>query len=221
MASLIQDYEQQYAVLSAEITSDIGKINRISGVERKELISTVNSSLDEVQELLEQMQLEIRDANASNKTGLTSRLNCYQAELKRLKQEFVNAKTNRNDTTISIESTDYDNMGESINDEQQRRLLDNSERIERTGNRLADGYRTILETEQIGTTVLQDLAEQREQIQRTRSRLRETNEDLRLSSRIMNSMIVRSLRERAILYGVVFLFIVVVSLSIYLSVSKD
>lgn len=29
--SLIQDYEQQYAVLSAEITSDIGKIGRISG----------------------------------------------------------------------------------------------------------------------------------------------------------------------------------------------
>lgn len=31
MASLIQDYEQQYAVLSAEITSDIGKISRITG----------------------------------------------------------------------------------------------------------------------------------------------------------------------------------------------
>lgn len=117
------------------------------------------------------MQLEIRDANASNKAGLTSRLNCYQAELKRLKQEYVNAKNNRGDTTISIESTDYDNIGDSINDEQQRRLLDNSERIERTGNRLADGYRTILETEQIGATVLQDLSEQREQIQRSRARV--------------------------------------------------
>lgn len=80
MASLIQDYEQQYAVLSAEITSDIGKISRISGgklcfpnrsivkihmavfliffqflinqAERKELITKVNSSLEEVQELV-------------------------------------------------------------------------------------------------------------------------------------------------------------------------
>lgn len=170
---------------------------------------------------MEQIQLEIRDANSSNKGGLTNRLNCYQAELKRLRQEFVNAKNSRNDTTILFESPDYDNVGESINDEQQRRLLDNSERIERTGNRLADGYRTILETETIGATVLQDLSEQREKIQRSRSRLRETNEDLRLSSRIMNSMIVRSLRERAVLYGVILLFIVVVSLSIYLSVSKD
>lgn len=120
---------------------------------------------------LEQIQLEIREANSGNKSGLTNRLNCYQAELKRLKQEYVNAKNNRNDTTISFESTDYDNVGDSINDEQQRRLLDNSERIERTGNRLADGYRTILETESIGTNVLQDLSEQREKIQRSRARV--------------------------------------------------
>lgn len=119
--------------------------------------------------------MEIRDANSSNKGGLTNRLNCYQAELKRLKQEFVNAKNSRNDTTISFESPDYDNAGESINDEQQRRLLDNSERIERTGNRLTDGYRTILETETIGATVLQDLSEQREKIQRSRSRVRSLN----------------------------------------------
>lgn len=80
MASLIQDYEQQYAVLSAEITSDIGKISRITGgklcfanrsiikihmefdvifpkflinpAERKELITKINSSLEEVQELV-------------------------------------------------------------------------------------------------------------------------------------------------------------------------
>lgn len=122
---------------------------------------------------LEQIQLEIREANSTNKSGLTNRLNCYQAELKRLKQEFVNAKNNRNETSISLfESTDYDNVGDSINEEQQRRLLDNSERIERTGNRLADGYRTILETETIGATVLQDLSEQREKIQRSRSRVR-------------------------------------------------
>lgn len=190
----------------------------------------------------EQIQLEIRDASSNNRSGLTNRLNCYQAELKRLNQEFINAKNNRNDTTITLfESSDYDNASGSINDEQQRRLLDNSERIERTGNRLADGYRTILETEAIGASVLQDLAEQREKIQRSKERvrllhlikvfpysilvnllqLREANEDLRLSSRIMNSMIIRSLKERAVLCGVILLFIIVVSISIYLSVSKN
>lgn len=85
MTSLIQDYEQQYAVLSAEITSDIGKISRLSGginlcsinrsketpygslsnfllsiflinsAERRELVAKINSSLEEVQELVNKL----------------------------------------------------------------------------------------------------------------------------------------------------------------------
>lgn len=98
-------------------------------------------------------------------------MNCYQAELKRLKQEFVNAKTTlKNDSAAQLyDSSDFDDIG--IKEEQQKRLLDNSERIERSGNRLAEGYRTILETESIGTTVLQDLAQQRETLQRSRARV--------------------------------------------------
>ena len=115
---------------------------------------------------LEQIGLEIRDADPNTKIGLTNRLNCYQAELKRLKQEFSNAKNISVDGSPSRYESSYD-----IDDEQQRRLLDNSERIERAGNRLADGYRTILETESIGTTVLQDLSQQRETLQRSRARV--------------------------------------------------
>lgn len=119
---------------------------------------------------LEQMGLEIRDAETSTKASLTSRLNCYHAELKRLKQEFQNAKS---ETHVNLyDSSDFDELTTSgMSGEQQRRLLDNSERIERTGNRLTEGYRTILETEAMGTSVLQDLSIQREAIRKTRSRV--------------------------------------------------
>lgn len=167
---------------------------------------------------LEQMGLEVQDVDSTIKSNFVSRLNCYQAELKRLTQEFQNAK---NETQIQMyDSSDFDELTTSgMNNQQQRRLLDNSERIERTGNRLAEGYRTILETEQIGASVLQDLSSQRETIKKSRSRLREANEDLRQSSRIMNSMIMRSLRERAVLFGVVTIFIVVVCSTFYYAVT--
>nr|CAD7446524.1 unnamed protein product [Timema bartmani] len=60
--------------------------------------------------------------------------------------------------------------GVSMKEEQKLRLLDNSERIERTGHHLNAGYRIILETEEIGSQVLQDLHSQRETIQKSRSR---------------------------------------------------
>lgn len=169
---------------------------------------------------LEQLGLEIQGADATTKASVTPRFNCYQAELKRLAQEFQNAK---HETQVQMyDSSDFDELTTSaISSEQQRRLLDNSERIERTGNRLADGYRTILETEKIGAEVLQDLSMQRETIQKSRTRLREADEDLRQSSRIMNSMIMRSLRERAVLFGVGVVFVVVVFSTIYFSITHD
>lgn len=164
------------------------------------------------------MGLEIQDVDSTTKASLTSRHLAYQAELKRLTQEFQNAK---NETQIQLyDSSDFDELTTSgISNQQQRRLLDNSERIERTGNRLTEGYRTILETEQIGASVLQDLSSQRETLQKSRSRLREANEDLRQSSRIMNSMLMRSIRERAVLFGVITIFIIVVCSTFYYAVT--
>lgn len=164
------------------------------------------------------MGLEIQAIDASVKASFTSRLNCYQAELKRLSQEFQNSKQ---ETQIHMyDSSDFDELTTAgISSEQQRRLLDNSERIERTGNRLTEGYKTILETERIGASVLQDLSSQRETLQKSRSRLREANEDLRQSSRIMNSMIMRSLRERFVLFGVIAIFAIVVISSLYYAIS--
>lgn len=107
--------------------------------------------------------------NNGNRASLTNRLNCYEAELKRLQHEFTIAKPESGQQ--SYDSSDFDEVVGGIKAEQQQRLLDNSERIERTGRRLEDGYRTILETESIGTAVLQDLSQQRETLQRSRARV--------------------------------------------------
>lgn len=90
--------------------------------------------------------------------------------MKRLKQEFTNAKS---ETQIQLyDSSDFDELTTTgIKGEQQRRLLDNAERIERTGNYLTEGYRTVLETERLGATVLQDLSNQRDTLQKSRSRV--------------------------------------------------
>lgn len=183
------------------------------------------------------MGLELHETDASVRASLSTRLNCYNAELKRLKQEFQNAKGNSESNAHDY--SDFDDYSNGMTSDQRRHLLDNSERIERTGNMLTEGARSILETEQLGTAVLQDLSAQRESIHKTRSRvsctdlicytgtslidftffisfqLREADEDLRQSSRIMNSMIMRSLRERAVLITIVIMFVIVVIFSIY------
>lgn len=116
------------------------------------------------------------------------------------------------------DSSSIDDFDIGIGEDQKRRLLDNSEKLERTGNHLQEGYRIAIETEEIGTHVLNNLSSQREQIQRTRNRLRETQADLGRSSRVMNSMIMRNIRDKFVLYIIGVVFVLAVSLTIYFSI---
>ena len=54
---------------------------------------------------------------------------------------------------------------------QRARLLDNSERIERSNRKLEQGYRIAVETEQIGAQIMEDLHSQRQTIERSRDRV--------------------------------------------------
>lgn len=214
MASLIDNYEQQYAVLTADITAKIGRIRIQSGGEKRAFIQDVDRQIEEAQELLEQMELEVRGINGTARDRLRGRVESHRAELKRLTQEFQTAKKPKED---AIEITVDESWDNNVTEDQRKRLLDASERIERTGRTLQNGYRMALETEEIGSQVLKELHEQRETIQRSRGRLRETDAELGRGSRLLSGMIFRSLQQRIILAAVVLVLIIVACIVIYYS----
>ncbi|XP_073826842.1 vesicle transport through interaction with t-SNAREs 1a [Musca autumnalis] len=222
--SLLEQYEKQYSILIAEITSHIGRLTLTN--EGKELCNKIDASLTEAQELLEQMQLEIRDLAPAPRTTATNKLNCAQVELKRLQNEYAKTKENsrkKQAGPLDFQTAvgDYDDYEDvAISNDQRQRLLENSETIERTGNRLQEGYRVVIETETLGAQILGDLHSQRETIQNARSRLRETNAELGRASRTLNTMMLRALREKAVLYVVGGVFGVAVVVSLYLTFSS-
>lgn len=166
---------------------------------------------------MEQIGLEInQNTDHSQRTSQQTRLNSYQAELRRLEEDYNKAKIKPN--SLFDDSSSIDDFDIGIGEDQKRKLLDNSERLERTGNQLQDGYRIAVETEEIGAQVLSNLSSQREQIQRSRNRLRETQADLGRSSRVMNTMIMRSIRDKFVLYIIGVVFVLAVSLTIYFSI---
>ncbi|KZC14765.1 PREDICTED: vesicle transport through interaction with t-SNAREs homolog 1A [Dufourea novaeangliae] len=214
MASLIDNYEQQYAVLTADITAKIGRIRTQSGNERRTFIQDVDRQIEEAQELLEQMELEVRGVNRTARDRLRGRVESHRAELKRLTQEFQSAKKPREE---SIEINKEDSWESSITEDQKKRLLDSSEQIERSGRTLQNGYRMVLETEEIGSQVLKELHSQRETIQRGRGRLRETDAELGRGSRLLSGMIFRNLQQRIILAAVALTLIIVGCVVVYYS----
>ncbi|XP_043675429.1 vesicle transport through interaction with t-SNAREs homolog 1A isoform X1 [Vespula pensylvanica] len=214
MASLIDNYEQQYAVLTADITAKIGRIRVQSGSEKRAFIQDVDREIEEAQELLEQMELEVRGMSGNARDRLRGRVESHRAELKRLTQEFQSAKRPNEDV---IDIAAEESWEGNVTEDQKKRLLDASDRIDRTGRTLQNGYRMVLETEEIGSQVLKDLHDQRETIQRGRGRLRDTDAELGRGSRLLSGMIVRSLQQRLILAVVALALIIVMCFVVYYS----
>ncbi|CAH2244043.1 vesicle transport through interaction with t-SNAREs homolog 1A [Pararge aegeria] len=209
MSTLIQSYEQQYSVLTADITSKIGRLKSSNEDDREQLSRQIQANFEEANDLLEQLELEYRGSGAG------SRVAAYRVELQRVRDEYRAVASNN--ATYNIDPDEYEDWS-MVNDQRQR-LLDNTEQLERTGKTLTEGYRVVLETEQIGAAVLQDLSEQRETIQRSRGRLRETDEQLNRSSRLMNTMVMRALQERVVLAAVAIALAVLSGVALYFYVT--
>jgi len=163
------------------------------------------------------MELEIRDLNPTARTRYQTRIQSHKAELSRLENEFKKTK-------MQYAKQREELLGESFTpedtDDQSQQLIDNTERLERGNRRLEAGYKIAIETEELGSSILTDLNHQRETLQKTRSRLRETDEDLGRSGRVLNRMIVRIIQNRLIILGLVLLILVVAIIGVYFASRK-
>lgn len=69
--ALLSEFEQQYSVDTADITAKIGQLVQLLPSERTAAINDIRRSLSDVEELLEQMELSVRNLDANRYVLLT------------------------------------------------------------------------------------------------------------------------------------------------------
>ncbi|XP_021146942.1 vesicle transport through interaction with t-SNAREs homolog 1A isoform X5 [Columba livia] len=88
MSSDFESYEQDFAVLTAEITGRIGKVPKLVGDDKKQMVANVEKQLEEARELLEQMELEVREIPPQSRGMYSSRMRSYKQEMGKLEADF-------------------------------------------------------------------------------------------------------------------------------------
>jgi hypothetical protein len=63
--ALLSEFEQQYSVGTAEITSKIGQLGQIVPSERTAAINEIRRLLSDMEDLLEQMELSVRELDSN------------------------------------------------------------------------------------------------------------------------------------------------------------
>ncbi|XP_073858822.1 vesicle transport through interaction with t-SNAREs homolog 1A isoform X21 [Macaca fascicularis] len=89
MSSDFEGYEQDFAVLTAEITSKIARVPRLPPDEKKQMVANVEKQLEEAKELLEQMDLEVREIPPQSRGMYSNRMRSYKQEMGKLETDFL------------------------------------------------------------------------------------------------------------------------------------
>ena len=89
--------------------------------------------------------------------------------------------------------------GAATSNAQRDRLLTAHDQLRKTGDRISEGKKQLLETEELGASILVNLKGQREQIINTRETLHGADDNIGRSRRILTSMARRAMQNKIIL----------------------
>lgn len=206
---IIEDHEQSYSATCAEITQLTGKIKLSTSTDQlDELSRKVEGLFTDATETLEQIELESHGLQGRAREKVSVRLESYKAELSRLVGHFKSCKTEAKHRTDRLELFTRDDDDVFMDADTETVLHSSSKQLE-------DGRRLLAETEEIGGSVLEDLASQRETLQRARGRLKDVEAGLGESSSVIKGMIFKARQNRIVLSCIIIVISILLGWGLY------
>ncbi|PWZ08792.1 hypothetical protein Zm00014a_014090 [Zea mays] len=165
MSEVFEGYERQYCEASASLSRKCTAASALDGERKKQKLSEIQSGVEEAESLIRKMDLEARSLQPSIKAGLLAKLREYKSDLNNVKSELkrISAPNARQATREELlESGMADTL--AVSTDQRGRLMMTTERLNQSTDRIKESRRTMLETEELGVSILQDLHQQRQSL---------------------------------------------------------
>ncbi|KAK7316329.1 hypothetical protein VNO77_35282 [Canavalia gladiata] len=221
MSNVFEGYERQYCELSANLSKRCTAAGALNGEQKKQKVSEIKAGIDEADALIRKMDLEARSLQPNIKGVLLAKLREYKSDLNNLKSEVKKIESgNLNPSARDelLESGMADAMTASA--DQRSRLMMSTERLNKTSERVKDSRRTMLETEELGVSILQDLHSQRQSLLHAHNTLHGVDDNIGKSKKILANMSRRMNKNKWIIGGVVLVLVVAIILILYFKLSK-
>ncbi|XP_057768664.1 vesicle transport v-SNARE 13-like [Salvia miltiorrhiza] len=221
MSAVFEGYEKQYCELSANLSKKCASANLLDGEQKKQKISEIKVGLDEAEALIRKMDLEARALQPNIKVVLLAKLREYKSDLNNLKSEVKRiASTNLNQAARDelLEAGLADTLAVSAN--QRDRLLTATERLDNSSNRIRDSRKVMLETEELGVSLLQDLHQQRQSLSHADNTLNGVDNNIGRSKKILTNMSRRMNRNKWMIGGVITVLVIAIALILYFKLAK-
>jgi len=181
------------------LSSNLRLLETSQGEARKRNLQVCEKCVEDGEKLLEEMDGEARTAPLQFRAemlaavrGLRSRLGILQSSYRSLK--FSSRLT-----------AGEGSRGRAATDGVREKVINGVQSLERTGESIYRSQQVAIETEQVGVGIIDDLGTQRESLERTRTRLVETDVELGRSSRILKRMYLNVISNKIILSAIIII----------------
>lgn len=185
--------------------------NRYILEQRKNYLKAIEGLNEESRELLDQMNIEVSNIPSNQRSS-------YNAKIRQYKSQLDEAQTTYNsllDSQDKYELFGNKNYSNGIESDQRKQLLNNNSSLERSSQRIFESQRVALETENIGSNILNDLRSQREQISNSRNTLSQADNYIDKSIQTLKVMSRRLTANKFISYGIIAVLILLIFLVLY------
>ncbi|KAK1302149.1 Vesicle transport v-SNARE 13 [Acorus calamus] len=220
MSEVFEGYERQYCELSATLSRKCTSAAALDGEQKKQKVSEIKTGIDNAEALIRKMDLEARSLQPSVKAMLLAKLREYKSDLNNLKSELKRISSpNAGRTTREelLESGMADTLMASA--DQRGRLLMSTERLNHSSDRIKESRRTMLETEDLGVSILQDLHHQRHSLLHAHNTLHGVDDMIGKSKKILTAMSRRMSRNKWIIGSIVAVLVLAIIAILYFKLS--
>ncbi|KAM1960728.1 hypothetical protein FF2_020778 [Malus domestica] len=221
MSEVFEGYERQYCELSANLSRKSNSAALLPDYEqKKQKFSEIKIGLDDAEALIRKMDLEARSLQPSVKAVLLAKLREYKSDLNKLKREIKrvaspDASQAARDELLEAGMAD----AHAVSSDQRERMTMSVERLNESSDRITQSRRTILETEELGVSILQDLHQQRETLLHSHQKLNAVDDAIDKSKRVLTAMSRRMTKHKWIIGSVIGALIVAILFILYFKLS--
>ncbi|KAF7036653.1 hypothetical protein CFC21_047241 [Triticum aestivum] len=216
MTDVFQGYERQYCEISASLSRKCTAAASQEGEKLKQKASEIKSGIDGAEALIRKMDLEARNLQPSVRAGQLAKLREYKSDLNNLKGALKRI-TAGNGQQGAREELLESGMADTlvVSADQRSRLLRTTERQNQTTDRIRDSHRTMLETEELGVSIMHDLHQQRQSLLHANDTLHDVDDNIGKSRKIMGAMVRRMDRNKWIIGLLIALLVLAILVVLY------
>uniref|UniRef100_A0A8C8DI80 Vesicle transport through interaction with t-SNAREs 1B n=1 Tax=Oryzias sinensis TaxID=183150 RepID=A0A8C8DI80_9TELE len=191
------------------------------GEERKRLVRSFDERQGEAEEVLQGMEDELRAAPASYRNAMSTKLRLYRRDIGKLQRDMKTFAPGFGPAPLTSHGDRQglyspENQQSTHLQSQRALLLQGTEYLNNATQSIERSQRIAVETEQIGTDIIEELGGQREQLDRTRDRLVNTGENLSRSRKVLRAMSRRLMTNKLLLAVIILMELAILGAVIYL-----